>query len=141
MTYSRGASEGLFFAENVERRVKLNCIVIVLCLAIVCCLPATPWAHAFPDHSDPRVGSTVSGPPSQVRIWFDSDLEPAFSSLMVHNMDGKMVDKRDVRVDPSDSKLLVVSVPPLPPGAYLVIWNVVARDGHRTQGQFTFTIK
>ncbi len=97
--------------------------------------------HAFPDHSDPRVGSTVTASPSIVRIWFDSDLEPAFSSLMVHSMDGRMVDKGDSRVDPSNPRLLEVSVPPLAPGTYLVIWNVVARDTHRTQGQFTFTVK
>ncbi len=108
---------------------------------LLCVFPGTSSGHAFPDHSDPRVGSTVTTPPAVVRIWFDSDLEPVFSTLMVHNMDGKMVDKRDVRVDPSDPKLLMVSVPPLPPGTYLVIWNVVARDTHRTQGQFTFTIK
>jgi methionine-rich copper-binding protein CopC len=33
--------------------------------------PGAVWAHAFPDHSDPRVGSTVPAPPAQVRIWFD----------------------------------------------------------------------
>ncbi len=121
--------------------MKMVALAMVFCLLALCAMPAAALAHAFPDHSDPKVGSTVAGSPSQVRIWFDSDLEPAFSDLMVHNMDGKMVDKRDVHVDASDRKLLVVSVPPLPPGAYLVIWNVVARDGHRTQGQFTFTIK
>jgi methionine-rich copper-binding protein CopC len=110
-------------------------------LAFCCLYPGLSWSHAFPDHSDPKVGSTVSGSPSSVRIWFDSDLEPAFSNLMVHGMDGKMVDKRDCRVDPSDPKLLEVSIPPLPPGTYLVIWSVVSRDTHRTQGQFTFTIK
>lgn len=104
-------------------------------------LPATSLGHAFPDHSDPKVGSTVSAPLSQVRIWFDSALEPAFSSLMVHNAEGKMVDKQDGRVDPSNPMLLEVDVPQLAPGTYIVIWNVVARDGHRTNGQYTFTIK
>lgn len=121
--------------------MQLKTIFTVCCIVLLCSAPAALWAHAFPDHSDPKVGSTVSGSPSQVRIWFDGDLEPAFSNLMVHNMDGKMVDKKDVRVDPSDSKLLIVSVPALPAGTYLVIWNVVARDGHRTSGQYTFTIK
>ncbi len=87
------------------------------------------------------MGSTVSGSPTQVRIWFDGDLEPAFSTLMVHNMDGKMVDNRDGRVDPSNPVLLEVGVPRLSAGTYLVIWNVVARDGHRTNGSFTFTVK
>ena len=113
----------------------------ILAVAFLCALPEVSLGHAFPDHSDPKVGSTVSGSPSQVRIWFDGDLEPAFSTLMVHNADGKMIDKRDGKVGPADPRLLQVSVPLLPPGTYLVIWNVVARDGHRTNGQFTFTIK
>jgi methionine-rich copper-binding protein CopC len=123
------------------RRVNLWTIIAVLSLAFASVLPEASWGHAFPDHSDPKVGSTVSASPAQVRIWFDSDLEQAFSTLMVHNADGKMIDKRDTRVGPADPKLLQVSVPPLPPGIYLVIWNVVARDGHRTNGQFSFTIK
>jgi methionine-rich copper-binding protein CopC len=34
-----------------------------------------------------------------------------------------------------------VSLPPLPPATYRVIWSVVARDGHRTEGDYAFTIK
>jgi hypothetical protein len=34
-----------------------------------------------------------------------------------------------------------VSLPSLSPGTYRVIWSVVARDGHRTEGDYTFTIK
>jgi methionine-rich copper-binding protein CopC len=81
------------------------------------------------------------GPPSMVRIWFDGDIEPVFSKIMVHTMDGRMVSKGDSHVDPKDSTLLEVSVPPLPPGQYLVIWSVIARDGHHAEGQYTFTIK
>ena len=117
------------------RFTKQKAGVIILSLAILCVLPELSLGHAFPDHSDPRVGSTVSGSPSQVRIWFDGDIEPAFSTIMVHSADGRMIDKGDGRVDPSDSTLLEVSVPSLPPGMYVVIWNVVARDGHRTMGQ------
>ena len=107
----------------------------------LCLLPEASWGHAFPDHSDPKVGSTVTASPSQVRIWFDSDLEPAFCTIMVHNANNEMVDKRDGRVDPSNPTLLQVSLPKLPPGVYRVMWNVVARDGHRTMGDFTFTVK
>lgn len=104
--------------------------------------PNRAGAHAYPDHADPKVGSTVSVPPTSVRIWFDSELEPVFSTIMVHAVkDDAMVDKRDGRVDPSDPTLLEVSVPLLPPGDYRVYWSVVARDGHRTSGNFTFKIK
>jgi methionine-rich copper-binding protein CopC len=121
--------------------VNLRAAVLSISLVFLCVLPEASWGHAFPDHSDPKVGSTVSVSPTQVRIWFDGDLEPAFSTIMVHNADGKMVDNRNGRVDPSDPTLLEVSVPRLSAGTYLVIWNVVARDGHRTMGQYTFIVK
>lgn len=116
-------------------------VVAVLFLAFLCTLPVVVMGHAFPDHSDPKVGSTVAVSPDHVRIWFDGDLEPAFSTIMVHGADGRMVDKRDGRVNPSDPTLLEVSVPRLPAGTYRIMWNVVARDGHRTMGDYTFTIK
>ena len=119
----------------------LRAAVLSISLVFLCVLPEASWGHAFPDHSDPRVGSTVSGSPSTVRIWFDGDIEPVFSKIMVHSMDGRMVDKGDGHVDTKDSTLLEVSIPPLPPGQYLVIWSVIARDGHNTIGQYTFTVK
>ncbi|HKN18507.1 MAG TPA: copper resistance CopC family protein [Dissulfurispiraceae bacterium] len=121
--------------------VKCNTVFTFLFLFFLLASPGVSQGHAFPDHSDPKVGSTVLGSPAVVRIWFDSDLEPAFSTMMVHSANNEMVDKRDSRVDPADPKLLEVSVPHLPAGSYRVIWNVVARDGHRTTGDFTFTVK
>ena len=116
-------------------------IALILIMSMCILLPRVALGHAYPDHAEPKVGSTVNVSPERVRIWFDSALEPAFSSIMVHTEGGAMVDKRDGRVDPSDPTLLEAGVPPLPPGRYLVIWSVVARDGHRTSGEFKFTIK
>lgn len=115
-------------------------LVFALPLVILCAFPGAGFGHAFPDHSDPRVGSTITDSPGMVRIWFDGDLEPAFSKITVHTMDGKTVDNGDGHVDSNDPSLLEVSLPRLPAGTYLVIWNVVARDGHRTVGQYTFTV-
>jgi methionine-rich copper-binding protein CopC len=44
-------------------------------------------------------------------------------------------------VDSADGTLLEVGLPPLPPGRYRVFWSVVARDGHRTEGDFPFRVK
>ncbi len=102
--------------------------------------PAAAWAHAFPDHSEPRVGHTVDAPRS-VRIWFDGEIEPVFSSVRVEDGDKRRVDSGDARVDPKDGTLLQVSLPGLPSGTYRVFWSVVARDGHRTEGSFPFQVK
>jgi len=104
-------------------------------------MPTAVRGHAYPDHADPKVGATIKASPDRVSIWFDSELEPDFSTIMVHNSENTMVDNRDGRVNPSDATLLEVSVPRLPPGRYRVIWSVVARDGHRTAGDYIFSIK
>jgi methionine-rich copper-binding protein CopC len=114
---------------------------VVFSVALLSAFPETSWAHAFPDHADPKVGSIVSASPSRVRIWFDSELEPAFSTITVRAADGRIVDKGDGRVSPDDATLLEISVPPLPVGVYRVLWSVVARDGHLTAGDYTFSIK
>lgn len=105
-------------------------------------LPLAPsaWGHAFPDHSEPRVGWTVQQPPAQVRIWFDGAIEPIFSTITVMNADKQRVDKGDGRVNPSDTTIMEASLPSLPAGKYRVFWSVIARDGHRTEGDFPFTI-
>jgi methionine-rich copper-binding protein CopC len=102
--------------------------------------PATAEAHAFLDHANPAVGSKVHGSPSEVKVWFSEKLEPAFSKLQVFNGTGQQVDKRDQRLDPHNAALLIVSVPPLKPGIYEVVWRVVSVDTHTTQGSFTFEI-
>jgi methionine-rich copper-binding protein CopC len=83
----------------------------------------------------------VDAAPPAVRIWFDGALEPVFSTVRVEDDDKRRVDKGDARVDPRDSTVLEVSLPPLPSGRYRVFWSVVARDGHRTEGNFTFRVK
>jgi len=114
----------------------------VLFLLPLFLMPIAAQGHAYLDHADPKVGATIATPPAVVRIWFDSELEPLFSSIMVHAAkDNWMVDKGDGHVDSSDSTLLEVSVPTLPPGEYIVYWSVVARDGHRTSGNYRFKIK
>jgi copper resistance protein C len=98
-------------------------------------------AHAFPDHADPAVGSTVATAPAQIRIWFTEALEPAFSAIEVTDAEGHAMGKGKARLDPGDPKLLVLDLAALPPGAYRVAWHVVSIDTHRTEGDFTFTVK
>jgi methionine-rich copper-binding protein CopC len=99
------------------------------------------WAHAFPERSEPRVGAIVRAAPRQVTIWFDGDLEPAFSTVTVAAASGQRVDRGDAQVDPGNRRLLRVSLPELGPGVYRVSWKVLAVDGHRTEGAYTFTLK
>lgn len=104
--------------------------------------PPSASAHAFPDHADPRVGASVSTSPPEIRIWFDGEIEPVFSTIRVENDDNKQrIDRGDGGVSPHDNRLLTVRIPPLTPGKYHVYWSVIARDGHRTEGDYPFKVK
>jgi methionine-rich copper-binding protein CopC len=120
---------------------RLRETAVILLLMFLCALPRLSYGHAYPDHADPKVGAEVSIAPVRVRIWFDSNLEPLFSMIIVQDASGKKVDSGDGRVSPIDDTLLEVGLPALAAGTYRVIWNVVARDGHRTSGDYTFTIR
>ena len=98
-------------------------------------------AHAFVNRSEPRTGATIVEPPSRVRIWFDGPIERMFATIYVENRDGRRVDNGDGRVHPSDDRLLEVGVSPLSPGRYRVAWSVIARDGHRREGNFSFLLR
>ena len=117
-------------------------VVISLCgLTLLGLSPMAAWSHAFPQRAEPRVGATLAVTPTRVRIWFDGALEPAFSTIRVQTASGQPIDQGDGRVDPVDATLLEVNFPPLAAGTYRVIWSVVARDGHRTEGDYTFSVQ
>src|SRR6516165_6427874 len=94
-------------------------------------------AHASLKDAVPAVASTVQTSPSEVRIWFTENIEPAFSKIQVFDLSGKQVDKRDVHLDPN-SQALHVSLPQLGAGVYKVIWRVVSADTHVANGDFSF---
>lgn len=98
-------------------------------------------AHAFLYYAVPRVGSTVTNSPSQIRICFTMPLKPHGSTIQVRNAKGKEVDKTDSHGDFKDPSLLFVSLPKLPNGTYTVIWHAHSTDNHWTEGHFKFTIK
>ncbi len=116
--------------------------IIVLCgLALTLGGLRTAWGHAFPQRAEPSAGAAVAVAPTLVRIWFDAALEPVFSSLRVQTARGQPINHEEGQVDAGDTTLLTVRLPPLTPGTYRVLWSVVARDGHRTEGTYTFTVQ
>ena len=121
-------------------RVALAC-GLVTAIAPLALLPSRAWAHAFVSRSDPRSGASLSESPPQIRIWFDGPVEPLFIDIRVEDGDKRRVDKGDGRLSPGDSTLVELGLPPLSPGRYRVFWSVIARDGHRREGNFSFLVK
>jgi methionine-rich copper-binding protein CopC len=108
---------------------------------IVATMPASRpvRAHAFPAAEEPLVGSTITTIPKQISIKFDAPIESLFAQLKVVDSDGNREDSAPPSVE-ADQRTLSVPVNPLTPGDYTVKWSVVAQDGHRTEGSYSFTL-
>jgi methionine-rich copper-binding protein CopC len=97
-------------------------------------------AHAFLLKSNPAVGADVKAL-GMLRLEFSEGVELAFSGIDVANGTGAAVAAKNVRFDGVDHKVLLADLPRLPPGTYRVRWHVVSVDTHRTEGDFSFTVK
>jgi copper resistance protein C len=98
------------------------------------------FAHSHPVSMEPAANATTSSP-DKVTMHFSGDLEPKFSSITVRNQTGHVVNKDNSVVSSGDAKLMTVALPSLPGGVYTVHWVAVSVDSHRTQGEYTFTVK
>ncbi|RDK04655.1 copper homeostasis periplasmic binding protein CopC [Paraburkholderia lacunae] len=103
-------------------------------------LTSTAFAHAHLVSSEPAANAEVAAP-AEVTIHFTEPLEPAFSKIALSDASGKAVAPAASQVDRSDAKVLHLALPSLAAGRYTVHWTAVATDGHRTQGNFAFTVK
>jgi hypothetical protein len=114
--------------------------IVILTLGLI----ASPHAHAhaFPDSSSPHAGQVLRAAPAQVRITFDAEIEPVFSTLIVKNAAGTVVSVAKGEVAVSNHAVLQTALPKaLPPGKYVVYWSIIAHDGHHTEGHYPFTLQ
>jgi copper resistance protein C len=118
----------------------MRLLVAACALAGLLFAPTAAWAHAFLDHSDPAVGSTVPASPAVIHLWFTQQLEPAFSSASVTDQSGASVNDGAAAIDPSNPSELDVKLTHLPTGTYTVKWHVLSVDTHTTEGDFTFHV-
>ncbi len=106
-------------------------------------------AHAFVIGSDPIDGSTVSRPPSVVRIYFDAPIAPASRASVYAFPPGAPASGVPVNggasvVNPTNPNELDTPLLPaskLPQGGYEVRWTALSlTDGHTTGGLIGFNL-
>jgi len=86
-------------------------------------------------------GAQLTNAPTEVKIRFTGTVDPALSRIEVASTDGTSVDSGDTHGDADDKTMLIVSLRQLLPGTYIVRWNAVSKDTHKTQGSFNFIMK
>lgn len=99
------------------------------------------FAHARFQKATPPVGGTVASA-SEIRLEFSEGVEPRFSGLTLTDSNGAAAPLGQPKTDPENKSVLIVPIKvSLPPGLYTVRWHAVSVDTHRTQGEFSFTVK
>lgn len=121
-----------FTCQSLLRRVTLG---LVLLSSVT-----NAWAHSRPKVMVPAADSTVTSPPV-ISVTFSEPLEAKFSSLNVTDEHGRKINTAASKPAPADPLTLTLALPQLQPGGYLVQWVSVAKDGHRMEGEYRFTVR
>ena len=111
--------------------------ILIVSLLLTAFGNAAAQAHAFLDHANPLVGSTVASAPREVSLTFTQNLESAFSSVQVTDANGARVYQGKPQVSGNTMR---VGLKSLPQGTYRVRWHVLSVDTHKTEGSFTFRV-
>ena len=120
--------------------MQLRTLRLMVVAAIALLAPVAALAHAHPKVMDPAPDSTVTAP-KHVSVEFSEALDPKFSSMRLTNQGGTVVSKASSTVSAGDPKHMILDLPALSPGIYVVRWVSVATDGHRLEGNYKFTVK
>ncbi|HLY30441.1 MAG TPA: copper resistance protein CopC, partial [Ktedonobacterales bacterium] len=101
----------------------------------------TSASHALPVREDPAADSILQASPSEVRMWFSEDLNPLTSKIVVVDTTNHEVDLGDSHVASDNPREMIVSLPLLKAGTYVVVWRTQsAEDGHVVGGSYIFRI-
>ena len=82
--------------------------------------------------SQPPDGGFVDDSPAAVRLSFSEAIAPRLSSARLIDSFGRTVAGTRNAVGSEGSPSLTVELPPLPDGAYVVVWQVTTADYRRT---------
>lgn len=107
-------------------------------------LIATVWGalqHPQLLDSSPQPSETLTVAPTEVSLLFDRPLNPDETWVGVRSSTGETLDNQDSSIDPTNPNRVSVTLPVLPPGAYVVEYTAVSRDDAATIiGSFGFVI-
>jgi hypothetical protein len=120
----------------------LRRVVVGAAMATAICVHAVPaLAHSMLVKAEPPRRAVLTTAPTQVRLWFNEEIEGDYASLVVLDAEKHLVSEVKPRLAPDDPKSIVLPLPELTPGKYSVKFRVLSVDGHVVDSSFDFTVK
>jgi copper resistance protein C len=98
----------------------------------------TSHAHSRLLSSAPAANAVVTAPPS-LRLAFGEKVEGKLTGATLKCADKESIVPGEPVLSP-DGKVVEMGLPSLPKGNCNVQWHAVSVDGHRTSGEFSFTV-
>ena len=103
---------------------------------------ASVLAHAHLKQQSPEAEASLTKAPSKISLKFSEGIELKFSKIKLSDADNSAVETGTLLLDANDNTRIIAPLNgDLPPGKYNVNWNVVSIDGHKTKGNYSFTVK
>lgn len=120
----------------------MNRLSFLLAGAAMAVVAAPSWAHAVLKASTPAAGGQLAASPIELRLTFNEPLEARFSKVQLTPTGKAALETGDAQPADGDPHTLVVPVKAtLASGSYVVHWSAMGQDGHRTKGEFKFSVK
>jgi hypothetical protein len=120
----------------------LKRVVLGVAMLMAMCVHAAPaLAHSMLVKAEPPRRAVLAKAPTQVRLWFNEEIEGAYASLVVFDAGKSPVTEVKPQLAPDDPKSIVLPLPELTPGKYSVKFRVLSVDGHVVESSFEFTVK
>lgn len=113
-------------------------VSISLTLILLAGFAPPAWAHAVLMESKPALHSSVKGPDVAIWLRFNVRIDGGRSRLQLVASDGSVQTLSLAKQSSPDT--LQSQANGLRSGAYKLIWNVLASDGHMSKGEVPFTV-
>ena len=118
----------------MSRTIKCQ-IFLFMCMAS---FPHLAWSHAILVESIPPHEATLKKAPQTILLKFNAALEHVITQVYLINPNKNETALE--KMEGSKADQILVRVPPLSPGVYTILYKVLARDGHVTEGTILFTL-
>lgn len=130
--------------QRLRPPVLATLLAVALLTLLVSHAPA--HAHARLERSQPANDARVAAPRA-IELWFNELLDDEFNDVALYRAkpDGTPADDANLasgkpQVDEHDRTHLTTAVGTLAPGAYVVQYKVLSRDGHSARGRVLFRV-
>jgi hypothetical protein len=109
---------------------------LVLAVMVLLCFAQPVLAHAVLMEAVPAANQVVKGGSVPIKLRFNSRIDAKRSKLVLITPAGL---ERALSIDQQPTPDTITSkAESLPPGVYVLQWQVLAADGHITQGKTSF---